>query len=333
MLLVLEDLHWADASTLDLVSFLAHHLNDSPVMLVASCREDEAASATRMRRLADGVRRSESGLKIELGSLEAAELLALVTAHAEAPLPPSVSQSIVTRSEGNPFFAEELLAASEATSERLPESLRDLLLQRVDRLDPTTQRVLRMAAAAGREVPYSLLRDTTGLADAELRESLRRAVENGAFLADQETRRFRFRHALLAEAIYTTILPGEREEFHGRLAEALAQSSAASPGELARHWAAAGRSADALATSVAAAGEAESIFGLREAAGHLERALSLWDEVESAEEVAGLDLATLCSWAAGLASQTGAAPRAVELTERAIELTDEGSEDVAADAQ
>ena len=170
VLLVLEDLHWADASTLDLVSFLAHHLNDSPIMLVASCREDEAASATRMRRLVDGVRRSESGLKIELGSLEAAELLTLVTAHAEAPLPSSVSQSIVTRSEGNPFFAEELLAASEATSERLPESLRDLLLQRVDRLDATTQRVLRMAAAAGREVPFSLLRDTTGLADAELRD-------------------------------------------------------------------------------------------------------------------------------------------------------------------
>ena len=84
---------------------------------------------------------------------------------------------------------------------------------------------------------------------------------------------------------------------------------------------------------MAAAGEAESIFGLAEAAGQCEHAPSLWDEVERAEEVAGLDLATLCSRAAGLASQTGAAPRAVKLTERAIELTDEGWEDLAADAQ
>ena len=215
MLLVLEDLHWADASTLDLVSFLAHHLNDSPVMLVASCREDEAASATRMRRLVDGVRRSESGLKIELGSLEAAELLTLVTAHAEASLPPSVSPSIVTRSEGNPFFAEELLAASEATYRATArEPARPAAATGRPAGSGPRSALLRMqqTEAAGREVPYSpATGPEQGLADTELRESLRRAVDNGAFLADHAARRFRFRHALLAEAIYTTILPGERK--------------------------------------------------------------------------------------------------------------------------
>ena len=86
-----------------------------------------------------------------------------------------------------------------------------------------------------------------------MRESLRRAVEHGVLVADQATGSFRFRHALLAEAIYATILPGEREELHARLAEELARSGAASPAELAPHWAAAGRSAEALAASVEAA--------------------------------------------------------------------------------
>ena len=134
---------------------------------------------------------------------------------------------------------------------------------------------------------------------------------------------FRFRHALLAEAIYATILPGEREELHARLAEELARSGAAAPAELAPHWAAAGRSTEALVASVEAARQAEAVFGLAEALAHLERALALWHAVPDAAELAGLDLAELCAWTAELASQVGAAPRAVELGRRAIELVGE----------
>ena len=156
-----------------------------------------------------------------------------------------------------------------------------------------------------------------------MRESLRQAVEHGVLVADQATGSFRFRHALLAEAIYATILPGEREELHARLADELARSGAASPAELAPHWAAAGRSTEALAASVEAARQAEAVFGLAEALAHLERALALWPAVPDAAELAGLDLAELCAWAAELASQVGAAPRAVELARRAIELVGE----------
>ena len=120
-----------------------------------------------------------------------------------------------------------------------------------------------------------------------MRESLRQAVEHGILVAEQATGSFRFRHALLAEAIYTTILPGEREELHARLAEELARSAAASPAELAPHWAAAGRSREALAASVDAARQAEAVFGLAEALAHLERALALWDAVPDAAESYG----------------------------------------------
>ena len=235
----------------------------------------------------------------------------------------ALTDAIAARSEGNPFFAEELLAAGDRGRE-LPRGLRDLLLQRVARLDPATQSLLRLAAAAGHDVGYPLLRAVAARPEPDLRQSLRRAVEHGVLVAEQATGSLRFRHALLAEAVYTTILPGEREELHARLAEELARGAAAPAAELAPHWAAAGRSAEALAASVEAARQAEAVFGLAEARSHLERALALWPAVPDAAELVRLDLAALCLWTAELAAQAGAAPRAVELVRRAIELAGQG---------
>ena len=143
------------------------------------------------------------------------------------------------------------------------------------------------------------------------------------YLLSLPERIIRFRHALLAEAVYATILPGEREELHARLAHELARSATATPAELALHWAAAGRNEEALAASVEAARQAEAVFGLAEALAHLERALALWHAVPDAAELVRLDLAALSLWTAELAAQTGAAPRAVALVRRAIKLTGE----------
>jgi DNA-binding CsgD family transcriptional regulator/tetratricopeptide (TPR) repeat protein len=318
VLLVLEDLHW-DASTLDLVIFLAHYLGDRRVLLLATFRADEPASAERVGRLTDAARRSDAALVLELGPLEREELTALLAARTKATVAATFTDAIVARSEGNPFFAEELLAAASEGGDQLPRGLRDLLLRRVARLDPATQGVLRLAAAAGRDVGNALLRATAELPERELRESLRQAVEHGVLIVVQETGSFRFRHALLAEAIYSTLLPGEREDLHGRLAERLASSAAAAPAELAPHWAAAGRTREALISSVAAARDAEAVYGLAEALAHLERAFTLWDAVPDAAELAKADLAELYGRAAELAWNTGASPRAVELAQQAIE--------------
>jgi DNA-binding CsgD family transcriptional regulator len=326
VLLMLEDLHWADASTLDLVVFLAHNLDDRPVLLLATYRADEVSSAERMRRVAAGVRRSGSALVLELGPLGREDLAALLAARAEAILPAALTDAIVTRSEGNPFFAEELLSAAGDHNGALPQGLRDLLLQRVARLHPPTQALLRLAAAAGRDVGYPLLSALAARPEHDVHDSLREAVEHAVLVADQATGSFRFRHALLAEAIYATILPGEREELHAKLAYELARSGAATPAELAPHWKAAGRSAEALATSVDAARQAEAVFGLAEAHTHLERALALWHMVPAPAELAGISSVELCAWTAELASQVGSAPRAVELAQRAIELL--GTEDL-----
>ncbi len=325
VLLTLDDLHWADTSTLDLVVFLAHNLDDRRVALLATYRADDPSSAERMLRMAEGVKRSGSALLLDLRPLRDEELAAMLVAQAEAPFPPALTDAIIARSEGNPFFAEELLAAAGDLNGQLPPGLRNLLLRRMHKLDRPTQGMLRLAAAAGRDVGYPLLRATAQLPEREVRESLRQAIEHGLLVAEQPSDNFRFRHALLAEAIYGTILPGEREELHVRLAEELARGHAAPPAELARHWAVAGRARESLVASVEAADEAEAMFGLAEALAHLERALGLWNGVPDAQQLVKIDLAELCSRAAELASQVGGGPRAVELARRAIELV--GAED------
>ena len=139
-----------------------------------------------------------------------------------------------------------------------------------------------MAAAVGRDVGYLLLRAVAGCPRASC-ASLRRAVEHGVLVADQAAGSFGFRHALLAEAVYGTILPGEREELHARLAQELTRGDA-SGGGAGAHWAA-GRTREALAASVEAASQAEAVFGLAEALAHLERALALWPAVPDAAEL------------------------------------------------
>jgi DNA-binding CsgD family transcriptional regulator/tetratricopeptide (TPR) repeat protein len=320
VVLVLEDLHWADRSTLDLVALLAHNLAERRALLVGTYRADELPPEHRLRRLVTGLLRAGVATRLELGPLAREELEALLLGRGGAQLSPAVTEAIVTRSEGNPFFAEELLAAAGQGRLDLPHALRDVLLQRVARLDPETQGVLRVAAAAGRDVPYPLLRAVADAPEGELRQALRSAVDHGVLVGDQAAGTVRFRHALLAEAAYGTLLPGEREELHARLAAELARSPHPVAAELAQHWAAAGRAPETLVASVAAAREAEAVFGLAEAVRHLERAIELWDLVPGAAELVGLDLAALLAWTAEVAGQTGAGPRAVELARRAVAL-------------
>ena len=165
-----------------------------------------ASSAERVRRLADGVRRSSSALLLELGPLGHEELAALLEARADDPLPAALTDAIVARSKATPSsprscwpppatrWRAPAWSARPAAAARCPARCCDAGL-------------LRLAAAAGRDVGYPLLRAAAGLPERDVRESLRRAVEHGVLVAEQETGSFRFRHALLAEAVYATICP------------------------------------------------------------------------------------------------------------------------------
>jgi DNA-binding CsgD family transcriptional regulator/tetratricopeptide (TPR) repeat protein len=310
VLLVLDDVHWADDSTLDAAAFLAHNIADRRIVLVAAYRPE-------IERLPEGLLRA--GTLVELGPLATDELAAALAA-LKPERSPAALMDIAERSEGNPFFAEELLAAS-VREDALPPVLRTVLLQRIAQLDRRCQDVLRIVAAAGREVPYRLLEAVVELDEAELQAALRRAVEHGVLIADQASARLRFRHALLAEAVYGTLVPGERESLHRRLGEALAEGpEPAAAAELAQHWAAADRAPEALAASVQATREAKAMAGFAEALRHAERVVALWDRVPDA----GIDLADALEEAAALALLAGDARRAVELSDRELAALDGG---------
>ncbi len=327
VVLVLEDLHWADGSTLDLVAFLAHAIRELPILLVATYRSDELRTDDPPQKLLAELVRAGAAALIVLRPFDRDELHALLENVAGNRLPRDLTAAIHARSEGNAFFAEELLAATARGEETLPHALRDVLLRRLARIDPENRSVLRLAAAAGGDVNYRLLAALSGVPDGQLLDALRDAVENDVLAADHSASTFRFRHALLAEAVYTTLLPGEREEVHRRLAVALDSDRSLAggrgiAGQLAHHWTIAGRPREALTLSVEAAREAEYMSGLAEALQHLERVLGLWERLPDARELAGLDLVTVLGWAAELADRTGNAPRATQLTRRLIELLD-----------
>jgi DNA-binding SARP family transcriptional activator len=308
VVLVLEDLHWADGSTLDLFAYLAHAVPERRILVVGTYRSDAMHPEHEVHRLAVGLRRARSTTTVELGPLQREEIETLV-AGIDDGLSAELTTAVCARSEGNPFFATELAAAAARGEHELPPALHDLLLATIARLGTDTRAVLRVVAAAGRDVPSRLLTAVMDLPESAILDALRQAVEHHVLVADQLRRSFRFRHALFADAVYATLLPGECEELHARLAAALARdpslaASRAIAGELAQHWVAARQPMQALSASLQAARDAQALSGLDEALRHLEQVLLLWDEVPSAEDLAGVALPTVLAWAEELADLT-----------------------------
>ena len=328
VVLVIEDAHWADASTRDLLVYLAHNLRDVAFLLVVSYRTDDLHRQHPFRLVLPRLLREDVVGHLRLEPLGRAPFDELLEALLGEPPGPELTEELFQRTGGNPFFAEQLVSAGGDPSD-LPELLRDVLLLAIDDLDEQTVSLLRIVAAAGGEqVGHELLDRVSGLGEDGLDRSLRTAVQRGVLMADPRAGTYGFRHALLGEAVDTTLLPGERGRIHGRLAGAiddeprLAVRSATA--ELAHHWHLAWDQARSLEASLAAAREAESSVGVAEALAHVERALELWPQVDRAEERTGLDRSDLLQWAARLSKLAGRAERALALQEAAIESLPEG---------
>jgi DNA-binding SARP family transcriptional activator len=318
VLLVLEDLHWADESTLDLVAFLANATGDHRILLVVTYRSEQVRPEHHLYRLATSLAAGEAAGSLALAPLPHADIEKLLETCGDERLPSELAAAIATRAGGNPFFACELRAAALRGETALPPALREALLGDIARLGASAGSVLRVAAAAGRDVSYGLLDVVTPLGELQLARALREAVEHDVLVPDQSAGTFRFRHPLFAEALYGTLLPGEREVLHERLARTLTErpalaASGAAAAEAAQHWAAAGRPDESLAASLRAAREAEAVSGLTEALRHVERVLELWDRVPAAEQRSGIALPSVLAWAAELADDgaLGTAPLAV----------------------
>jgi DNA-binding CsgD family transcriptional regulator len=346
VLLILEDLHWADRSTRDLVTFLSRVLHRERVAVVATYRTDDLHRRHPLRPVVAELLRLPSVTAIELRPLGYAEMEDHLTALAASPLDASTLHRMVARAEGNPYYAEELLAAvGEETSaagtvsagresvslggDVLPSGLAALLLGRVERLSGPAQQVLRAAAVAGRQADDDIVREATGLTTAEYDDALRECVAQQLLVPDGE--RYSFRHALLREAVYADLLPGERTRLHARFAELLADEArlVAVPGsaaELAYHCLASHDITGAFAASVRAGQEADRLAAPAEAHRHYDVALSLWDRVSEPEKLAGQDRHTLAFYSANRAASSGDVARAVQQLRRLLDYLDDDAD-------
>ncbi len=329
IVLVLEDGHWADTSTLAFVDFLVRSMRTQRLAVVLTYRTDEPNRPDALRRLLTELHRHGRVRHIELAPFDRAELgEALADILGTAPEPAALAR-LLERSDGNPLYAEELLAAGLDGRGALPESLSDAFLQRVERLGSTARR-LTGAVAVGGSLDEPALAAVTGLPAAELAEALREAIAAQVLVPDGADA-FRFRHALLRETVYDDLLPGQRSALHlalahhreGELADATGTDREFELGlQVAAQYAAGGDQPAALRATLHAAALARRAQADELAADLLAEALELWPRVPHAEAVAGTELAQLFADAGAMHANAGRVRRAHELFAAALDELD-----------
>ncbi|MDQ6607068.1 MAG: AAA family ATPase [Actinomycetota bacterium] len=305
LVLCLEDMHWADRSTRTFVAFLARSLRSERILLLLTYRSDELHRRHPLRPLISELERLERTRRIELAPFDRAELAeALADILGDAPSEALVGR-LFARSEGNPLYTEELLAAGLDGRGTAPQSLRDAFLSRIERLSSDAQTVAR-AIAVGRELSERLVAALTGIAPDQLTLALREALAEQILLTAPDGY-FSFRHELLREALYDDLLPGERGELHLALALEMERTPCAPEDggleqatTIARHYSAAGDQPAALRATVRAALAARDVHAYGEAADLAERGLELWPRVAVADRPESIDQVELVVMAASM---------------------------------
>jgi len=274
---LIEDLHWADSATLDLLDYLLAAPEGREIPIVGTYRtaDPETTPQTTAWRLRTERRPRVDGL--DLGPLtreESAEQLDRLGHHASR----EIVDRIHDRAAGHPLFVEQLAAESTVaagTEDALPRRLADLLDQRLIGVRGDQWRVARALGIADRGLTSLQLQEVTSL-PADALSGLLHDLDERRLLGSRGDAQVRLRHPLLAEAIRSRMVPGEAQEEHGRIATTLAGSPAASAAEVAEHWRRAGAAAEELEWRIAAARSAARRFAVAQAADQWRRALALW---------------------------------------------------------
>ena len=333
VVLVIEDAHWADPATRDLMAFLIGSQQAlAGILIIVSYRSDELHRTHPLRPLLAELGRLGWVERMELprlGRLQADELVASITGREPEP---ALADEVYRRAEGNPLFVEELLSDGSLAIE-LPESLRDLLLAAVRRLPEETQDLLGAASAGGQHTGHALLAAVTGLAAGDLEHTLRPAVAANVLTAGQSG--YAFRHALIREAIYDDLLPGERTRLHTRFAQVLAADAelvAPDRGviEQAHHWYYAHDTTGALRSAWQAAPAAAHALAHAEQLTLLARVLELWDKVPDAAGLIGASHLDVLERATTAAEDADEYERGVAFASAALKELDPAAEPVRA---
>jgi DNA-binding CsgD family transcriptional regulator len=284
LVIVIEDLHWADAATLDFLAYLGPALQRMRVLVVASVRADELFASQPAARAIGRIVRAAGAGRIDLAPLRGAELEAFIAEALDGlTLPERTRRAIALTGDGNPFFTEELLksaverhyANAPARGERdVPQNVRTTLLERLRPLTEDERRVVTQAAAIGRTFGLELLAATLGSEPEALLPALRRARDY-QLVEEIAPTQFRFRHGLTREAIYGDFLGAELRPRHRTIARALedAPPEQRSLEALAYHWWAAGDRPAAARYNELAGDSAANVHAHDDAIAFYERAL------------------------------------------------------------
>lgn len=347
LVLVIEDIHWADRSTIELLRFLVGMLERPGILIVVTYRSDEIVRGHPLRPVLPELERSRRLTRWELSRLTRDQVAAQVRAIAsqsrerrtgdtskgalagdrqsieEAPLDDALIDDLFERSEGVPFFVEELAGANPegmpAGSAALPETLRELLLARYERLDDSTQSLLRLLAVGGSCVRHDLLDLVYPASPAELDAGVRAAVDGGVLVIDDTC--YDFRHALVRTAVLGEVLPGERVRYHTAYADALetfAASGRLVAHEISQHRMEAHDAERAFPATLDAMREARRAYAFARAARMAERALELWERVAHPESVAGMSHTALMQDGSAAWRDAGDTERALNLIDAAL---------------
>jgi DNA-binding CsgD family transcriptional regulator len=328
VVLVVEDLHWADRETCDLLSFLVRNLGDAAVLLVVTFRSENLHGDQLLRRLVAGLERMDGVTRLDLPRLSLDQVAAQLAGILGRPPDPPVLSSVYQRGGGNPLFTEALLGPGGAVSPGLPLSLRDLLLASVQDLPEHAAQAVRTAAVGGARIGHALLAAVTGLDDTALTAALRPAVAASVLASEADS--YAFRHELIREAVLSDLLAGERAQAHRRFAEALeADPSLSLDGsaavQVARHWLGAREIERAMVAAWRAAAGAGAAFAYAEQLMMAEQVLELWDQVPDAARQTGTDRIGVLMLAADAARWAGYPERGLELAEAALAESDEAA--------
>jgi DNA-binding CsgD family transcriptional regulator len=319
-LLVLEDLHWADPSTLDFIGFVVHNLTDERLAVLLTFRTDELARGHRTAETVAELRRSARVTVVDvdrLGLAETTRHIATLVGHEPAP---ELAVELHRRTGGNPLFVEELVAAHRSGDDALPATVRDTVLVRVERQPEDVQELLRAMAIVRRPAEPELLARVVGGDAADVARRIRAATATHLLTVRPDSGRVAFRHALLGEALRAELLSHERRALHERVATALAGLDGGTFAELAGHWRGAGRLREALLASAAASRAAMGMYAYGEAYEHLRTALALWPE---AGKAAGVDRLALLAMAADVARLDARHEDTARLCQQALAAIDE----------
>jgi DNA-binding CsgD family transcriptional regulator/tetratricopeptide (TPR) repeat protein len=325
----IDDCQWADRASLDLLGFLARCVRDGRLLLVLVLQTDDLSIDDPVVAKLGQIERGATVQRMELSRFTRSQLVALMTSILGAPPDDRFVDRVAARSDGNAFFAEELVAAvrrGEATE--VPPVLDDLLRARVATVSQSTRLVLRVAALVGMAIDDDLVAAVSGFPPEGVATALHEAADRGLIVRTAGGRGgFAFRHRLLQESIARDLLPGEERRLHAACAGALEELPLPSlvAGETARHWVLADRPDRALPAMVTAGLEAERRFAFADARRYLEEALALAGILPPVGEVP-LDGIGILQHAADDAVLAGDAPAAVALARRALAELGEGGD-------